>query len=816
MDPVKAQDQLLGRVERPSRYLGTEINRIRKDWTKVKLTMALAFPDLYDIGTCHFGIQILYHILNQNKDIAAERVFAPAVDMMDLLAAGQGGPGLRSLESGRPLGAFDIVGFSLLYELNFTNVLAMLELSGIPLRAADRRPDAPLVIAGGPCTVNPEPMAAFFDAMVVGDGENVITAMAEAAMAWKAGGKASRAALLDLWSGIQGVYLPDRLSPQTRVRRAVVADLETAAFPTAPVVPFGRPVHDRLRIELARGCSRGCRFCQAGIIYRPVRERSAQSVADLTCTALAATGYEDISLLSLSTGDYTCLTGLLGGLMEHLAIDRVAVSLPSLRAASLTPALMTQIKKVRKTGFTIAPEAGSQRLRDVINKNITREDIQTAVVEATRMGWKVIKLYFMIGLPFETGVDVAAIADLVEDLRRVTKHRIQLNVSVAAFIPKPHTPFQWAGQLAPDQAMDRLAYLQRRLRHKDVQFKWQNPRVSLLEGLFARGDRALGPLLETARGLGCCFDGWTDRFDFTRWQTAMEKTGVDAAAYTGPRPDLGAPLVWDHIDIGVTKAFLQAEWQRAEAAQTTPDCRHGDCQGCGLCDFDAIRPRLAAQGPITIAGAPHEVAGDQELDIYFSKAGPARYLSHLEVMKVFERALRRAGLSLAFSKGFHPKPRMVFADALPVGMASCREKLTIGLTTAVAPTLVRQRLNAGLPEGLTVTDCTPAGSTQQAKGPTLYRIETHDGVFDQKAIDSFRHKLSWPITKGARSRVDLKAAVTQLVLTGPATLHMGLQPVEGILLRPADVLKALWGLDDAGLGRATIIKEGVSPCTKSC
>lgn len=816
MDPLKAQEQLLGRVERPSRYLGSEVNRVTKDWSKVKLTMALAFPDLYDIGTCHFGIQILYHILNRHEDIAAERVFAPAADMMDLLAPGQGGPGLRSLESGRPLGAFDIVGFSLLYELNFTNVLAMLALSGIALRAADRGPNAPLVIAGGPCTVNPEPMAAFFDAMVIGDGEEVIVAMAGAAMAWKAQGSGNKDVLLDEWARIQGVYIPSRLAPGTCVRRAIVADLETAAFPTAPVVPFGRPVHDRLRIELARGCSRGCRFCQAGMIYRPVRERSAQTVADLTCKALAATGYEDISLLSLSTGDYTCLTGLLGTLMEHLAKDRVAVSLPSLRAASLTPALMAQIKKVRKTGFTIAPEAGSQRLRDVINKNITGEDIETAVVEATRMGWKVIKLYFMIGLPFETETDVAAIAELVEDLRRLTKRRIQLNVSVAAFIPKPHTPFQWAGQLAPDQAMDRLAYLQRRLRYKDVQFKWQNPKISLLEGVFARGDRALGPLLETARGLGCCFDGWTDRFDSNRWQQAMETTGIDPAAYTGQRLDLNAALAWDHIDIGVTKAFLQEQWQRAAAAQTTPDCRHGDCQGCGLCDFDAIQPRLAPQGPIVIDSPPPAVPGDQDLDIFFSKTGLARYLSHLEVMKVFERALRRAGLSLAFSKGFHPKPRMVFADALPVGMASCREKLTIGLATAADPVQVMQRLNAGLPEGLTVTACLPAAAARQAKGPTLYRIEADDGVFDQKAIDSFRQQPSWPIAKGASRRVDLKAAVTQLVLTGPATVQMGLQPVEGIVLRPADVLRAVWGWDEAALDRATIIKEGESPCTKSC
>ncbi|MGD9174714.1 MAG: TIGR03960 family B12-binding radical SAM protein, partial [Desulfobacterales bacterium] len=432
---IKTIEDILPLVKKPSRYLGGEINQVKKDPTSVKLRFALAFPDLYEIGTSHFGMQILYHILNSHADIAAERVFAPGMDMDRHLRAA--GLRLFSLESRHPLDHFDIIGFSLLYELNYTNILTILELSGIPFYAARRDESFPLIIAGGPCTCNPEPVADFFDALVIGDGESVILQLAECWLEWKKNSSSNKDALLKLWSTIEGVYIPaffkphyddcgfQRLEPRyvdyTRVTRTLVADLDRVAFPHKPIIPFGKPVHDRLRLEVARGCTRGCRFCQAGMIYRPVRERSPDSLTDLCDQSISSTGYEDISLLSLSTGDYGCIVPLMERLMLRYASQNVAVSLPSLRAGTLTPELMELIKTVRKTGFTIAPEAGSQRLRDVINKNISDTEIIKTVKDAFDLGWQVIKLYFMIGLPTETEADLKALVDLVKSLRQIKK-----------------------------------------------------------------------------------------------------------------------------------------------------------------------------------------------------------------------------------------------------------------------------------------------------------------------------------------------------------------------------------------------------------
>ena len=436
MQVFSIQD-LLADIEKPSRYLGTELNRVAKDPNKVKLSIALAFPDLYEIGTSHFGIQILYHILNSCEHIAAERVFAPASDMEAAMRDGH--VPLCSLENKRPLAHFDIIGFSLLYELNYTNVLNMLDLAGIPLKSCDRKPEDPFIIAGGPCVCNPEPMADFFDAMIFGDGETVIHKLSDQWIQWKEKGSGDKQELLAQWSENEGVYIPQfyqvrydengfqqivkKGTGPNKIKRAIEPDLDGSAFPKDPIVPFGRPVHDRLRLEVSRGCSRGCRFCQAGMIYRPVRERSPRRLMEIFEQSLANTGYEDLSLLSLSTGDYTCLAGLMQNLMMRCGQEQVALSLPSVRAGTLTPELMALIKKVRKTGFTIAPEAGSQRLRDVINKNVNYEDVEATVRDAFAMGWQVIKLYFMIGLPTETQEDLDGIVDMVHRLKKKARGR---------------------------------------------------------------------------------------------------------------------------------------------------------------------------------------------------------------------------------------------------------------------------------------------------------------------------------------------------------------------------------------------------------
>jgi radical SAM family uncharacterized protein len=503
-------DPLLSLVEKPSRYMGGEINAIVKTGEDIRLRMALAFPDTYEIGMSHFGMQILYDLVNARPEACAERVFAPGVDMAELLKSRQ--LPLFSLETRRPLGAFDIVGFSLLYELNYTNVLMMLDLAGIPFYADQRGSNHPFVIAGGPCTVNPEPVALFFDAMVVGDGEAVLPGMLDAWADWKEAGSGDKTELLKAWAAIEGVYVPAFFAAavhacgrqQTRpllpgydkVRRAVVPDLDLVGFPESPVIPFGRPVHDRLRLEIARGCTRGCRFCQAGMIYRPVRERSLDTLAALVGKSIGSTGYEDLSLLSLSTGDYSCLTPL----MKHLAAQyrrrHLAISIPSFRAGTLNPEMMELIRSVRKTGFTIAPEAGSPRLRSVINKNISEDEIIETVSTAFDLGWQLVKLYFMIGLPTETDADIEDIAELVRRLHKLRpkgRRGGNINVSVATFIPKPHVPFQWAGQLDAATARDRMQYLRRRVKGRGVEFKWQDPETSRLEG-----DRRLAPVLAAA------------------------------------------------------------------------------------------------------------------------------------------------------------------------------------------------------------------------------------------------------------------------------------------------------------------------------
>ena len=577
---IKTIQDILPLIEQPSRYLGSEVNSIKKDPRQVKLSFALVFPDLYEIGASHLGLQILYNILNSHNEIAAERVYAPGLDMEAYLKSGS--IPIMSLETQKPLHSFDVIGFSLLYELNYTNMLTIFDLAGIPFFARRRDLSYPLIIAGGPCTCNPEPVADFFDAIVIGDGEKVILELSRAWLKWKERKSGDKETLLKELADIEGVYIPSffepanisfgdrsgfqilfpRFSQYKTVTRAIVNDLDRAPFPNAPIVPYGKPIHDRLALEVSRGCTRGCRFCQAGMIYRPVRERSPETLLALSDICLDATGYEDLSLLSLSTGDYRCIVLLMECLMIHCKAKNIAVSFPSLRAGTLTPELMNLIKKVRKTGFTIAPEAGSQRLRDVINKDITRKEIIDTVHNALSLGWLVIKLYFMIGLPTETYDDLQEIVDLVKDLRRIKDpqgRKIKINVSAATFIPKPHTTFQWVSQISLDESKEKMSWLKKNLNLPGIHFKWQNPESSILEGLWSRGDRRLSLLLVAAYKKGCKFDGWSDKFQYKLWEEACSDTGVEMDFYTTRTRNMAEPLPWDHIDIKVKKDFLDGD-----------------------------------------------------------------------------------------------------------------------------------------------------------------------------------------------------------------------------------------------------------------
>jgi len=814
---------ILPLVEQPSRYLGTEINRIRKDHDKVRLKFALAFPDLYEIGTSHFGIQILYNILNGREDIAAERVFAPAQDMEEYLK--QADIPLMSLESRTPLKRFDIIGFSLLYELNYTNILTILDLAKIPFFAADRDASYPLIIAGGPCTCNPEPVADFFDAIVIGDGEEVVLKLSDTWLEWKRHSANDKDALLKAWAEIEGVYVPNTSPPTPllkgegrKIKRTVISDLNMAVFPDAPVIPYGKPVHDRLRLELARGCTRGCRFCQAGMIYRPVRERSPENLMNLTDACLLNTGYDDLSLLSLSTGDYTAIVPLMEAMMTRCEAQKIAVSLPSLRAGTLTPEMMQQIKRVRKTSFTIAPEAGSQRLRDVINKNVSRDDIVATVTDAFSLGWLLIKLYFMVGLPTETEEDLQAIVELSKELRNIKGPRNRrISVSLGTFVPKPHTPFQWASQLSLDDAGDRIHDLMRELEMPGIQCKWQNPKISLLEGLWGRGDRRLSKLLVTAWQKGCKFDGWSDHFKFRLWEDAFEEHGIDPDADITRARDLDEPLPWDHIEI-VSKDFLKSEWQKALAGTLTGDCRNGECNACGVCDFDRIAPKttdLTPQPPsLKGKGEQSEISpllsgegsGEglfRKLKIFYSKRNDAKYLGHLEMVNVFLRAIQRAEIPIKFSQGFHPMPKVSFDDPLPIGIESEEEFFYVFAAASVQPETVTERLNEELPEGLRVHQCRIA-EKEKERGQPLYRITLKDGVFDEEKLESFRTRTEFMFyrvnKKGNARDIDLKQVVSEIALMSPTELHIV------ATIRPADIMKEIFGLSEEIIRSAEIVK----------
>lgn len=826
-------------VRKPSSYIGGEINTVDPERPH-KVAFALCFPDVYEIGTSHFGMQILYHLLNNMENVMAERVFAPGQDMEYQLK--KTGTALFSLETGNPVTAFDVIGFSLLYELNYTNILTILDLSEIPFYSRDRDDSHPLVIAGGPCMFNPEPVADFFDAIVIGDAESVVVQMATILLEEKKDGQpGDKQAVLKKWSTIEGVYIPKLYTPIYDIRgcqqlvskddsigmvtRAILPSLNMDDFPRAPILPFGKPVHDRLRLEIARGCSRGCRFCQAGMIYRPVRERPIADLLVLTEDALKATGYEDLSLLSLSTGDYSSLNMLVEKLVFKYGAKNKSISVPSFRAGSLDQNTMQLIRSVRKTGFTMAPEAGSQRLRDVINKNISEEEIARTISDAFGLGWNLVKLYFMIGLPTETDHDVDEIIALVRRLTKIgnnsKKGRQKLHVSVATFIPKAHTPFQWERQLDTATAKEKIMYLKQNLSSRQVGFKWQNPETSLLEGVFARGDRRLSKLIKAAYLKGCRFDGWSDCFNFNLWLEAAAENNIDFDFYIHRQRDTEEPLPWDIISSGISREFFLKEREKAYQQERTPDCRDGNCSNCGICDFTEISPKINQSETKGVYSTlffnksnNKSKTGRHLLEMDYTKTGPAGYFGHLEFINIFTRAINRADIPVVYSQGFHPMPRIAFPEPLPVGVESEKETLVIAISEIVDTEAVKTALNAQLPEGITIKACRmSSGGNPKKTGEekkAIYRIESPENVFDGKTADRFHQQKRFLLEKenkaGEKRTIDLKEIVSNLVVIDKNRLLLEIREIPGKKARPGDIAVALFGLTEAIVKRARVVK----------
>jgi len=737
---------LLPFVAKPGRYIGNEFNMIRKDPAAAEVRVALVFPDVYEVGMSYLGYPILYHILNQQPHIYAERVFAPWLDMAAQMR--EKGVELFSLETFSPLRDFDLIGFTLQYELNYTTILDLIDLAGLPLLAADRQ-EGPLIVGGGPSVFNPEPVAEFFDLLVIGDGEEVLLELTAAVARARREGQ-SRGALLRACAQIPGVYIPQLYHPHlnnagafagletlqteapARIRSRIVSGLDRSHYSHRPLVPVIATTHDRVSLEIARGCSRGCRFCNAGMIYRPVRQRSVDDLVEQAVESIRNTGYDEVSLVSLSTSDYEELGPLMERLQAGLGERMVNISFPSLRPEKFTPEVARFARGVRKSGLTLAPEAGSERLREVINKTTTSDDLLRAVDLAFREGWKVVKLYFMIGQPTEEDEDLQGMADLIRQVVALARRRsgIRINVSVSPFVPKPGTPFQWVAQDSPEETRRKLAFLRDRVRDKLVKLSWRDAEVAQIEGVLARGDRRLGRVILRAWQSGATLEGWSENFHHETWLRALAEEGLQPEQFTGGYP-LDAPLPWEHIDKGVTARFLQDEYRRALGQEVTPDCRYGQCNRCGLMAQPVCQEilrgsknirsgsgRQESAGPATAgpeeAGTPPDPGREagavahppaQNTDegrwvrLHYQRGEEVRWISHLDFIHVFERALRRADWPLVYSEGFNPHPRIAYGPPLPTGQISRAEYLDLmvrGNETGAHVAALAAQLPAGI------------------------------------------------------------------------------------------------------------------------
>ncbi len=865
-------NHLLALLPRPSHFLGIEEGAVHKDPSTVSIHCALAFPDLYEVGMSYLGQKILYNIINDRSDMYAERVFAPRPEVGALLR--EHNAPLCTLESDTPLHKTHAIGFAITHELCYTNVLYMLDLAGIPLYSAERGDslDAwPIIMAGGGCALCAEPLAPFMDMMLLGEGEDLVMEVCE--LLQKARNESwSRSQFLRNAAHISGVYVPSLYKDDgtggmvacdaslPRPGRRIVADMDRSPYPTKQVVPFGA-VHNRLSLEIARGCTRGCRFCQAGMTYRPARERCLPDIERILDQCLVETGFDEVSFLSLSTGDFSGLKGLFMPAAARCAAEQISMSLPSLRVGSIDDDIMRQVAGIRRTGITLAPEAGSQRLRDVINKGVTEEAVLTHALKVFEHGWQQIKLYFMIGLPTETDEDLQAIIELCRKVRDIAGRgmpRLQVTAAISPFVPKPFTPFQWEPQLSMDEMHRRINYVRDGFKkEKALKLRWHEPAMSALEGLLSRGDRRLSKVIERVYRKGALFASWMEYFAFEPWLEALDEEGLVFETYTGPRA-MDAPLPWDHIEAGVSTTFLRKELQKAFNGTLTSDCRYHVCHFCGACDTVAGESRLPkaaedaqhanrlnfaqrdqeaheprghtteipqeAPKDVPKSGKKLPPALPPELTvkavryrIWHTKEEKSIFLSQLEFQSVLERALRRAEIPLTFSQGFHPMPLISFGRALPVGVQSLAEWFSVTLRTYLRPAEVLERLAKTMPKGMAVKECERIPTNDKSVGATQesYSLRYSGAEYarfreDWDAFCAATEVMFTRETKKGMRTLDIRPLYTSIEHDEEGLIHMQLDWSNGYL-SPLALIRAVtpWaGVHELHL---TKIEQGWNP-----
>ncbi|MGC9327462.1 MAG: TIGR03960 family B12-binding radical SAM protein [Candidatus Hinthialibacter sp.] len=773
----------LNLVEKPVRYIGNEWNAVMQK-PDALLRMAIAYPDVYEVGMSYLGLQILYGLLNEKRNIWCERVFAPWPDFEEKLR--QENTPLCTLESETPLKELHILGFSLQHEMLYTNVLAMLTLGGVPIQACQRTENDPLVIAGGPCCYNPMPMVDFMDAFVIGEGEDVILEICDAVESLRASGE-SRSIILESLGRIAGVFVPSLYKRETNrlgesllqkpivkgipdvVEKRLVSDFENSYYPTKQLVPNTKVIHHRLALEIMRGCPGGCRFCQAGYTDRPVRERSPLRLMNDAEEGLKNTGFGEVGLLSLSTADYTQLTDLCCNLIEKYYSQRVALSLPSLRIDSFPSRVSQEIGKVRGAGMTFAPEAGTERLRWAVNKRIYDAEIYAKIRDAVTSGQHTVKFYFMIGLPTETDEDLQGIVDMALTIKRILREsgrkRAVIHIGISPFVPKPHTAYQWHGQISLDEMKRRIHFISSRLKQPGMKINWHDPYLSLVEGALSRGDVRIGSVIRHAYENGARFDEWGEHFSFERWDQAFASQGLSITSYAQRTYEQDDLLPWDVISTRIDKRYLWREWEKTLNNQESCHCGNEMCRICRVCDGKEVATVHAAKSEIpSKSDREHDgdkcLKGGSQVDqikedkpryryaIRFQKRDRLIFASHHDLMMLFESIFRRAGVQLAFSEGFHPHPKIIFSAPLPVGVTGLAECMEITTVQNYEAESLLKHLQGFCPPGIKISalHAMPANAKKITASVHAYhyQIDAAASPFPEETVDSFHAALQNP------------------------------------------------------------------------